>query len=125
MLVRFFNFLIDSSFIAIFAIIIVSLTVKYSSVNYDFSEINNRILAFIIYFLYYFLCEILFSSTLGKMITKTRVVDNITVLKPSLAGVLIRTLSRLIPFEAFSIFFDSDNLLWHDKISRTTVINNN
>lgn len=122
MLVRFCNFLIDSFIIAIIIFIVVSVISRYSSAIQEYNAVFNRILGFLIYFLYYFLCEIAISSTLGKLITKTKIADKITFIKPSALKVFIRTLCRLIPFEALTIFFYSDNLLWHDKISRTTVI---
>lgn len=123
MLTRFLNFLIDSIVFAIFAIIIVSILVRYLPAFKVYSQLNNRIIAFVLYFLYYFLFEIAFSSTPGKFITKTKVADNLTFSRPSILKIFIRTLCRFIPFEALTIFFDENNLTWHDKISKTTVIN--
>ena len=36
--------------------------------------------------------------------------------------VLKRTLSRIIPLDPISIFFDEDWIMWHDKLSKTKVI---
>ena len=123
MLTRFLNFLIDSIVFAIIAIIIVSILVRYLPAFKVYNQLNNRIIAFVLYFLYYFLFEIAFSSTPGKFITKTKVADNLTFSRPSILKIFIRTLCRFIPFEALTIFFDENNLTWHDKISKTTVIN--
>lgn len=125
MLARFCNLLIDSFIIAIFIFAIVSIIDRYSSMIQEYNAVYNRVLGFLIYFLYYFLFEISFSLTPGKLITKTKIVDNLIFTRPSFLKVFIRTLCRLIPFEALTIFFYSDNLLWHDKISRTTVIKYN
>lgn len=123
MLTRFLNFLIDSIVFTIFTVIIVSFLVRYHPAFKVYSPQNNRILAFVLYFLYYFLFEFAFSSTPGKFITKTDVVDNLTFSRPSILKIFIRTLCRFIPFEALTIFFYENNLTWHDKISKTTVIN--
>ena len=122
MLTRFYNFIIDSIFYSILAVIIVSILVRYHPSFQVYSPRNNRILAFVLYFLYYFLFEITLSSTPGKLITKTKVADNLTFSRPSIMKVFIRTLCRFIPFEALTIFFYENNLTWHDKISKTTVI---
>jgi len=119
---RFYNFLIDSLIFIILAIIIVSILVRYLPAFKVYNPLNNRILAFLLYFFYYFFFESLFSFTPGKLITKTRVVDRLTLSRPSIFKVFIRTLCRFIPFEALTIFFDENNLTWHDKISKTTVI---
>jgi uncharacterized RDD family membrane protein YckC len=124
-LVRFCNFLIDSFIIAIIVFLVVSIIARFTSAINEYNVVYNRVLGFLIYFSYYFLCEISFSSTPGKLITKTKIADKITFNNPSVLKVFIRTLCRLIPFEALTILFYSDNLLWHDKISRTTVIKYN
>lgn len=124
MLTRFYNFMIDSVVFSIIAVLIASILVRYHPAFKVYSPQNNRILAFILYFLYYFLFEIAFSSTPGKFITKTKVADNLTFSRPSILKIFIRTICRFIPFEALTIFFDENNLTWHDKISKTTVINN-
>jgi len=123
MLNRFINFIIDSTVFIIIAVIVVSILVRTHPSFQTYNPNNNRILAFILYFSYYFLFEVAFSSTPGKLITKTKVVDNLTFSRPSILKVFIRTLCRFIPFEAFTIFFYENNLTWHDIISKTTVIN--
>lgn len=83
MLVRFCNFLVDSFAIAILVFIVVSILVRNSSVIQEYNATTKRTLGFLIYFLYYFLCEISFSSTPGKYITKTKIADNVTFNKPT------------------------------------------
>jgi uncharacterized RDD family membrane protein YckC len=69
---------------------------------------------------YYFLLEAIFGKTLGKMITRTRVV-NMDGEKPSIGTILGRSFCRIIPFDALS--FLSGRPGWHDTISGTRVVN--
>ena len=71
-------------------------------------------------FIIYFSQEFIFGKTLGKLFTGTHVVD-IDGNKPPAWSIVIRTASRLIPFEAFS-FLGSNKRGWHDTISDTFVI---
>ncbi|WP_166963876.1 RDD family protein [Yeosuana marina] len=52
-----------------------------------------------------------------KMITKTKIVDAKSGLKPSFSRILIRTLSRLIPIDFLSYLFLSNGI--HDILSKT------
>jgi uncharacterized RDD family membrane protein YckC len=72
--------------------------------------------------LFYVVFEYAFQRTPAKFITGTCVVSQ-DGSKPSFKAIVIRTLSRLIPFEAFS-FLGSDAVGWHDTISKTRVIRN-
>jgi uncharacterized RDD family membrane protein YckC len=78
------------------------------------------LIAIVNHIFYYTLCEKLFRGhTLGKLITGTRVIredgDELT-----LKDALLRSLCRLVPFEAFSIW--SERGLWHDVWTKTKVI---
>lgn len=70
--------------------------------------------------LYYIPLETMTGRTIGKLITGTKVVNDHGQ-SPSLIAVIKRTLSRFIPFEAFS-FLGKDAYGWHDKISDTYVV---
>jgi uncharacterized RDD family membrane protein YckC len=72
---------------------------------------------------YYIFFEAVFGQTLGKMITKTKVVDE-NGDKPTLERIMTRTLCRFIPFEAFS-FLVPNPIGWHDSLSRTRVVMKN
>jgi len=74
-------------------------------------------------FLYYFIGEFfLKGKTLGKFATKTRV-RKTSGEKPSKENILIRSLTRLIPFEFISIFFEIEKKdSWHDRFSDTIVV---
>jgi uncharacterized RDD family membrane protein YckC len=69
--------------------------------------------------LYYTVLEGTTGRTLGKLITNTRVVrDDGSPL--TMKDTLYRSLSRLVPFEAFSGF----GVPWHDRWTQTTVTSN-
>lgn len=71
-------------------------------------------------FLYYFSLESMNGKTIGKYLTKTRVVymDGST---PTNGTIAKRALCRFIPFDALS-FLSSYPIGWHDKFSDTLVI---
>ncbi|MCW3105102.1 MAG: hypothetical protein JWO09_3542 [Bacteroidetes bacterium] len=70
--------------------------------------------------LYYFMFEFFLQRTPGKYVTKTIVVNEYGE-KPDAATTILRTVIRLVPFEAFSCFSDS-NRGWHDRWSKTYVL---
>lgn len=86
------------------------------------SMMNLLLLGYVIaifnYIIYYTLCEKLFKGqTLGKLITRTRAIrDDGEEL--TFKDALLRSLSRLVPFEPFSGFGDP----WHDTWTKTMVI---
>ena len=71
------------------------------------------------YLFYYTICEKAFKGyTLGKLISVTRALRNeVSVL--TTRDAIMRRLSRIVPFEAFSGFGTAP---WHDKWTKTTVI---
>ena len=69
--------------------------------------------------LYYLPSEALFGCTLGKLITRTRVVSE-SGGPATFAQILRRTLLRLIPFEAFT-FIPKRGIGLHDRWSATRV----
>lgn len=82
---------------------------------------NDILLGIILYLLYYTPQEALGGVTIGKLITRTRVVreDGRPI---TLRDALVRTLVRLVPFEAFSFLSESRPRGWHDSWSKTKVI---
>jgi uncharacterized RDD family membrane protein YckC len=64
--------------------------------------------------------EALWGKTLGKLITRTRVIA-VGGGKPGWSRVFVRTLCRLIPFEMFT-FIGSYSVGCHDKYSKTRVV---
>jgi uncharacterized RDD family membrane protein YckC len=120
---RFINFLIDMLAFTLIAIITLLILKNYLPSFKAYSPKNSRLITFILYFSYYFIFELLASTTMGKLITKTKVVDNKSLNKPSLLKIIIRTICRFIPFEGVSILLTEKKKALHDIISRTTVIN--
>jgi uncharacterized RDD family membrane protein YckC len=68
---------------------------------------------------YYLLTEFLFQRTLGKLLTKTKVVTK-NGGKPTFAQILGRTLSRSIPLEYLSYLISVNGV--HDRLSGTSVV---
>ncbi len=86
---------------------------------------NNALLTNVVYYLlhfaYYFVMESTTGKTVGKMITKTKVVKE-DGSEPDLQTAFIRSISRLIPFDAFS-FLGKDRVGWHDSFAKSRVVN--
>ena len=74
----------------------------------------------IISLIYYIVMESLFGRTIGKLVTGTKVVNELGD-KASFGQILGRSFARLIPFEAFS-FLGSTGRGWHDSLPKTYVI---
>lgn len=86
------------------------------------AQILTTLLSYIIMVTYYTCTEYyLDGKSIGKLATNTRVVrrngGELTPLR--LIG---RSFARLIPFEAFSVFFNENNVMWHDSLSDTMVV---
>lgn len=72
------------------------------------------------YLLYYTICEKAFKGkTLGKLITGTKVIREDGE-ELNFSDALLRSLSRLVPFEPLSIWIGDG--LWHDRWTKTMVI---
>ena len=70
---------------------------------------------------YYIVLEYFWGKTLGKFLTKTRVVNEAGK-QPSFWNIVGRSLCRFIPFEPFSFFGGGKPIGWHDSISKTYVV---
>jgi uncharacterized RDD family membrane protein YckC len=129
---RFANYLIDNLFmrfaltyitgIAVGAMLGVIAPEFISKVSYEKGTLDLLYLSLLIgifnYILYYTLCEKLFKGqTLGKLITKTRAIRD-DGHELTFKDALLRSLSRLVPFEVFSGFGDP----WHDTWTKTMVV---
>lgn len=84
------------------------------------NAIVDRLVSTAILLIFYMILEGLTQRTIGKLITKTKVVLE-NGKKPPLETIIIRSLCRAIPFNAFS-FLGSSNRGWHDSISKTFVV---
>jgi uncharacterized RDD family membrane protein YckC len=126
---RFLNYLIDLIvFIIPIALILVWIFIpkEYSYDNYyrqnTFShQLSERVVALLVYSVLYFLSEIIMKGrTIGKFITGTKAVNiDGTEMEPK--TILLRSLSRVVPFEPFSALSNPCRP-WHDKWTRTQVI---
>lgn len=117
---RFANFILDSIFIYIFAILLGALLViiEMDFILEIYSEFWLGVLIYLTYFLNF---EILLKGrTPAKFITQTKAINN-DGSKLTFGRAFGRTLCRYIPFEAFS-FFGHRPVGWHDSISKTVVI---
>ena len=85
------------------------------------NAVMEGLIGYPVMMVYYTLFEGIFGRTPGKWATGTRaVMKDGSRLKVSAA--FLRTLCRLIPFEAFS-FLANDSRGWHDRITGTAVVN--
>ncbi|WP_040279379.1 RDD family protein [Psychroserpens damuponensis] len=127
--IRLANFIIDYIVQVILGVamgfiigIISELTGSYGFIDFFFNSgrLMEFIFGYIILLLYYTTIETLTGRSLGKFITKTKVVlyDGE---KPTFNEILVRSLCRLIPLEFFS-FLGEDGKGWHDSISKTYVV---
>ena len=106
---RLLNFIIDT-----FLVFVITL-VATTCIN-----IKHELAQPVLHLLYYFMMESVFGITIGKIITKTKVeyISN----QNKFLSILIRTISRLIPFEPLSIFLSDEHTMWHDKLSKTKLV---
>ena len=126
---RIANYILDLIFFYIFCYILgiflgILLPIFSPESIYYLSEAeDDRLLNFlfgiVIYILYYSLLEGLTGRTLAKIITRTKVVDKDGE-KPDFKKIMIRTITRLIPFEWIS--FMGEGTGWHDTWSKTVVV---
>ena len=118
---RFANLIVDTIVFYILYFILALATGLPTTDYTDVSEaVTSTLFSWLCYFLYYFILETLTGKTLGKMITRTKVVD-VNGQKPGSSVIALRTLSRLVPFEPFS-FFGNPPRGWHDTWSKTWVV---
>ncbi len=114
-LTRFLNFIIDT---IVWFIIVAILTSQLNAK--DASQVLfGYLIFFASYIGYYAFMETKFQKTIGKFITKTKVVNK-NGTKPKGGDILRRTFCRLIPFDRISFLFTPNG--FHDRLSDTTII---
>jgi uncharacterized RDD family membrane protein YckC len=128
---RFSNYLIDLAFFYVLSMIFGVLLFVFSDTmgnaedliyeDDPYNDLMVNLVSVVIYLLYYLFSEYFMNGkTIGKYLTKTRVIT--TDGRPlSFGTILKRSLIRIIPFEPFS--FLSGDSGWHDNGSDTMVIN--
>tara|TARA_R110002012_G_scaffold321930_1_gene552440 strand:- start:23529 stop:23885 length:357 start_codon:yes stop_codon:yes gene_type:complete len=105
---RLTNYLIDLFIIFILSIIVIVIFQANDAISYIF---------YAVMFAYYCIFEGMSGQTLGKLVTKTKVVGK-NGEKPPLTKIFFRSFLRLIPFDALSYLFGSEQGI-HDTYSRT------
>lgn len=109
--IRLYNFLFDS-IAFFFAVVLVSMLLK--------NHIERESLKYFLiplYYVYYFVFESTSGQTIGKMITKTKVVSVNHSQRVGMLNIFWRTISRLIPIDVFSYLFSNRGI--HDILSQT------
>jgi len=81
---------------------------------------NVKWIAGVFYFIYYFIFEYFKGQTIGKMITKSKVISSTDNNEFFFLRIFIRTLTRFIPIDILSYIFTSRGL--HDIFSKTVVV---
>jgi len=118
--IRGLNFVID--LIAVLCIhILIVFIIKHTTNIVSTREIIlvNRISLFSAFIFYFIVSESIYQKTIGKLLTNTKVV-NLDGEKPNFMNIIIRTFSRLIPFDGISYLYSISG--FHDKISKTIVV---
>ena len=120
------NYVIDVFAVGILAIALEFFAGKYHVINSELfaylfkDQIGSRIFILFLLFLYYTILESFTGKTLGKYLTKTKVV-NPEGEKPVWTKILLRSLCRFIPLDQISFLFDFKSG-WHDTLSKTIVV---
>jgi len=113
------NFIADTIVLSVIVLALTYIMYVYFPGTAERSSPAFDILFSVVFFCYYFLFELFFGKTIGKMLTKTIVVDQ-NGNKPRALRLIIRTLLRMIPVEGLSFLFGNYGL--HDLLSKTTVV---
>lgn len=112
---RLLNFVIDT----IIWLTLAALFTFPLSANNPMQLLLGYVLVFAAFIGYYYVMETKFQRTVGKFMTKTKVVQ-MDGTQPSNGTILVRTLSRLLPFDRLSYLFVKNGL--HDYLSKTMVV---
>ncbi len=118
--IRFLNFLID---FIVWAMLVTIMSIVSEIFISSFSPLLVQFFPFIIilstFLAYYIFMEIKFQKTIGKFVTKTKVVK-LNGEKPEASDIISRSFYRLIPFDRISFLFVKNGI--HDYLSKTKVI---
>jgi uncharacterized RDD family membrane protein YckC len=129
---RFLNYVIDIIivYILVFVIalvlaVVLSLSSPDALASFERDTASTKLFDYLmtafVMVCYYMFMESVFGCTIGKLVTGTRVVNK-NGKTPDTYTIFLRSLSRLVPFEAFS-FLGADARGWHDRWTDTWVIN--
>lgn len=115
---RLANYIIDRVIIYILCFLAGILYVLVISSD-EMATLTSFIIAIIISVSYYSITEATTGKSIGKLITRTKVLND-DYTEPTLGTIFKRSLCRLIPFEPFSFLGNNG---WHDSITGTVVVN--
>lgn len=121
---RLVNYLIDSTLGVFMFAFLFYFTLGILGIRKLSAGDESSILVYLFSFLYYLLTEAVWSKTIGKLITGTRVIKK-NGSTPDFSNILVRSLVRFIPFEPLSFLFGNPSIGWHDRLSGTLVVNEN
>ncbi|MFY0601753.1 MAG: RDD family protein [Cyclobacteriaceae bacterium] len=115
---RFANFIIDTimSYVIAFCVGILFVFLSQDSAS---MEMLMTVIIYALIILYPWIMESITGKTIGKYITRTKIVKP-DGSKPESMNILGRSLCRLIPFDPFSYLGDKPG--WHDSIPKIYVI---
>jgi len=122
---RILNFIFDYMAVTfVFMILVIPMPLIAKSLSLEFTPFFVKFgvvaLYILLYWAYYFLMEhYMQGKTLGKMLTKTRVVTAEGT-QPDFWSIFVRTLARGIPFEFLTYLVTLTGV--HDKMSGTFVV---
>jgi len=115
---RFINYIID---VIAFYVLIFIFGILLGATGLLQSAVLLYLIIFAIMLGYYTVMEGITGKTFGKMLTKTKAVT-LHGEPLNLKNAFLRSLCRLVPFEAFSAF--GGGQMWHDKWTDTMVVQN-
>jgi uncharacterized RDD family membrane protein YckC len=122
---RLANYIIDNVLRAVTAaaLLVVGDVLGFLSFYDSFrqSGINQYLVGLLWAFVYYVFFEGIYGQSPAKMITGCAVVTAEEGKRPDLNTIMLRTLCRFIPLNAFS-FLGYDPVGWHDSLSKTRVV---
>lgn len=126
---RFIHFLIDAVTVVVLHYAVLILALVYYDNTGETHKISSWLLWLlkplslgITYVVYILVIELLTRGrSLGKLATGYQV-RNMEYEAPSAGQLFVRNLLRLVPLEPLSIFFEKDRQMWHDRWSKTQVV---
>ena len=119
-LTRFIHFIVDTiAFIVVMMIFAFILGLFINPTDQSLMTILGYLMLAASFFGYYVFMETKYQKTIGKFITKTKVVNK-NGTRPEVGDIVRRTFCRLIPFDRISFLFTKNG--FHDRLSDTTII---
>jgi uncharacterized RDD family membrane protein YckC len=117
---RFIHFIVDTiAFVILTMIFAFVLGLFINPTDQSLMTLMGYLMLAAGFFGYYVFMETRFQKTIGKFITKTKVVNK-NGTRPEVGDIVRRTFCRLIPFDRVSFLFTPNG--FHDRLSDTTII---